>query len=425
MLNIINKIIWSVATVIIFLLGIYYSFSLKFPQLKIKLFKNCFKKRENCTITPFKILNMTLAGRIGVGSLAGIALAIYYGGPGTIFWIWISSILTASLSFVESFLGVLYKEKDGKNYKGGPSFYIDKGLHQKKLAKIYALLIIASYFIGFLTIQANTIAISFNNITGISKELVGIFLAIITFIVIWKGLNSIADASSKIVPFMGVLYFIIGIYILFKNYMKIPNILYFIFRSAFGWKEMGFGFLSSFLIGIQRGIFSNEAGLGTSAIASGTCEDDNKIGQGMIQVIGVYFTSFIICTITAFIILTSDYYSLNLENINGIEIIQYAFEYHLGSLGNLVLFLIVFLFAFSTIITVYYYGESNLKYLSEKFGKKTTILKFVMILLILYGSLAKANILWNIVDIFVALLAIINLYSIYRLKSTVKNNYKE
>lgn len=425
MLDIINKIIWSVATVIIFLLGIYYSISLKFPQLKIKLFKNCFKKRKNCTITPFKILNMTLAGRIGVGSLAGIAIAIYYGGPGTIFWIWISSILTASLSFVESFLGVLYKEKDGKNYKGGPSFYIDKGLHKKKLAKIYAILIIASYFIGFLTIQANTISVSFNNMTGISKELIGILLAIITFIVIWKGLNSIANASSKIVPFMGVLYFILGIYILLKNYTKLPSIIYTIFKSAFCLKDMGIGFLTSFLIGIQRGIFSNEAGLGTGAIASGTCEDDNKIGQGMLQVVGVYFTSFIICTITAFIILTSDYYILNLENINGIEIIQYAFEYHLGSLGNIILFIIVFLFAFSTIITVYYYGESNLKYLSKKIGKKTTILKIVMVLLIIYGSLAKADILWNIVDIFVALLAIINLYSIYQLKDIVKNNYKE
>lgn len=420
MLTIINKVVWAVAIGMIFFCGIYYTIRLKFPQISGKNFKRAFQKTKKGTITPFKIVTMTLAGRIGVGSLAGIAIAIYYGGPGSIFWIWVSSFLTASLSFVESFLGVFYKEKDGIHYKGGPSYYMDKGLHQKKLAKCYALLILLSYFIGFLTIQANTIAISFSNIFNLSKWLIGIFLVLITILLISKGLESITNVCAKMVPFMGGFYFLIGLWILIKHHAMLPSIISTIITDAFHPRQMGIGILSSFMIGLQRGIFSNEAGLGTGAIASGALEDDNAIGQGMLQVLGVYVTSFVICTMTALIILTSNYTMLNLQDINGIELIQYAFTYHLGNFGTYFLFIIIFLFAFSTIITVYYYGESNLKYVLPNAKKSLIYLKWLMLGLILYGCLAKANILWNLVDLFVAFLAIINIFSIYQLRSVVE-----
>ena len=418
MFNVIRKIVWVVASVMLFFCGIYYTVELKVPQLNKKYLKKSFQKRKDAKMTPFKILTMTLAGRIGVGSLSGIAIALCYGGVGSLFWVWISCFITASLTFVESFLAVHYKEKDGDHSMGGPSFYIDKGLHKKKLAKFYAILILLSYFVGFLTIQANTISVASSSFFPISKFWVGIFLTILTFFFISKGLDSIAAACSKLVPLMGLFYFLFGLFILKENFSLLPSLFLSILKEAFHIKEFGIGMFSTMIIGIQRGIFSNEAGLGTAAIASGTCEDDNAEGQGMLQVLGVYFTSFVICTITAFVILTSDYQTLSFQDINGIELIQYAFTYHLGSFGN------IFLFVLSTIITVYYYGESNLKYILTPTSKMLLLLKISMAIFLLYGSMASPSILWNIVDIFVALLAIINIYSIFELRGKVKEKLR-
>ena len=421
MLDIINKISWSIASVMLLFCGIYYTISLKFPQFKIRKMIKGFKNNSNSKISPFKILSMTLGGKIGVGSLAGIALAINIGGIGTIFWIWIFSILTAPNAYVESALGVIFKEKDIDYYKGGPSFYIDKGLKKKNLGKTYAIIVIFSYILGFLTIQANTIAISFTSFINIDKIIIGIILATITLFTISKGIESISNVSSKIVPIMGIIYLIVGIFVIIKNYSIIPTILLEIIKAAFNFKSLGTGVITSMIIGLQRGIFSNEAGLGTGAIASGASEDDNAEEQGFIQIIGIYFTSLIICTTTAILILTSNYKNLNLTNINGIEITQHALNFHLGNIGDIILSITIFLFAFSTIITVYYYGESNLKYLLPDIkAKGLLILKIAIIILIIYGSIASPNIIWDIIDIFVAVLAIINVYAIYKLRGVIE-----
>ena len=421
MIRILESILWSLAIILLIGGGLYFTCNLKLIQFNfIEMFRS-FKHKENSKITPFKSLTMALAARIGVGSLAGIALAIYNGGPGTIFWIWLSGIITSSNSFAESLLGIKYRVKDDDVHKGGPSYYIDKGLNNKKLAKTYAILIILAYIIGFMTIQANTISKSINDYTRIKPLIIGIILAVITAISIFKGVKSIANITSFLVPVMGIVYIALSIYILIANIEKIPHILYEIINGAFNVNTFKFGIISSFIIGIQRGVFSTEAGLGSGSIASSTTDDNNGVKIGLIQVLGIYFTTFIICTSTAFIILTSDYLNINFQNINGIEITQYALNYHLGNLGIIILIFSIISFAFSTIISGYYYGESNLKYLYKNINTThLNILKVITIILLIIGSVINSSIIWKLVDIFVALMAIINMYSLLKMRNIVK-----
>lgn len=425
MIKILNDILWS--TAIVFLIGgsIYFTFSLRFPQFKFKKMINGFKKEDSKGISPFKSLTMSLAGRIGVGSLAGIALAIYIGGPGTVFWIWITGILTSVNSFCESYLGAKYQEKDGKSYKGGPSFYILKGLNNKKLAITYSILIIIAYIVGFMTIQANTIVTSIHDYYNVNPLVIGIILTLISGISIIKGLDEITSITSKLVPFMGVFYLLLSIIIIIMNIELIPSVLVNIVTSAFNVKAMGSGVISTFIIGIQRGIFSTEAGLGTGSIASSCSHTKNKINLGLIQILGIYFAVFIVCTSTALLILTSSYQNLTFQNMNGIELTQYALNYHLGKFGIIVLIISVILLAYSTIVAGYYYGESSLKFLLKKVTPlKIGILKVVTVVLLLIGSIVSATLLWKIIDVLVAILAIINMYALIKLRKEIVNDYK-
>lgn len=421
MFNVINSLLWSVAILFLIGGGIYFTFYLNGIQFRfIEMFQS-FKHDKKEKISPFKSLTMSLAARIGVGSLAGIALALYIGGPGSIFWIWISSIITSVNSFSESVLGIIYREKDDDVYKGGPAFYIDKGLGKKNLAKCYALLIMTAYIIGFMTIQANTIKASLSSYINVSPIIIGIILALISAYSILGGVKGIVNITSKLVPIMGGIYLLLSCYIIIKNISIMPDVLFQIINSAFNIKSFGTGVLSSFIIGIQRGVFSTEAGLGSGAIASSTTDDNSSVKVGLVQVLGIYFVSFVICTSTAFIIMTSDYLDVKFENINGIEITQYALSYHLGNIGVLILVISIILFAFSTIVAGYYYGESNLKYLNKSTTKRQIfLLKIVTVLLLVVGSVVKASIIWNIVDILVAIMAIVNMYAVMLLRKDVK-----
>lgn len=415
-----NKIIWTIAIAIIFLNSIYFSIKLKFPQFRlIKMFKTVFKKEKEEGITTIDALFMSLAAKIGVGSLAGIAFAIYYGGIGTIFWIWFISFFVAINSFLEKYLSVLYKEKDGSFYKGGPAYYIKKGLNNKNLAIIYSIILIFAYIIGFLSIQSNTITVLLNDMYSFDKTIISIFISVISAYFIFKGLKSISNICNKIVPIMSIIYIIIGILIFIINIDKVPIVFINIIRNAFNYRAISGGFLTALFIGIQKAIFSSEAGIGTGGISAGATTNNNCLKQGYIGIIETYFINIIITTITAFIIILSNYTNINFNSINGIELTKYAFSYHLGHFGEIILVILIVLFAISTIITGYYYGESNLKMLTN--SKKTLfILKILTILLIFIGGISSSLFIWNIVDFFVAILAIINILTIYKLKNTIK-----
>lgn len=422
-----NRIIWLVATSLIIISGFYFSFKLKFIQFRfIKMFKSLFiNNKEKDTIKPFESLMMVLAGRIGVGSIAGIAISIYYGGVGSIFWMWISSLLATSLTFVETILGMVYQKKD-TNYisKGGPSYYIKYGLNNKLLGNIYALIIIITDIFGFISIQTNTITHSIQEIVNIDSIIIGIILSILVIIIILGGVKRIAKFSSKIVPTMTLLYLFVCLMIIIINIDKLPNIFLTIFKSAFEFKSISGGVLGSMIIGIQRGIFSNEAGIGTGAIASAvskTASKNEQLAQGYTQMLGVYITTFFICTSTALILLTTNTSNINISNLNGIEIAQKAFTNHLGIIGNYFVFIIIFLFAFTTILSSYYNGESSLKYFIESPKKILKVLKIFTLLSIFLGAISKSNIIWNFIDVFVGLLAIINIYALIKLKDDVIN----
>lgn len=425
MLKIGTDFLWSIA--IVFLIGgsIYFTWSLSGVQFHFKKMILSLKKTKNVEVTPFESLTMALAARVGVGSLAGIALAIHLGGPGSIFWIWITGILTAANTFVESTLSAKYQEKDDQAYKGGPSYYMDKGLNKKNLAKLYAFVLIIAYIFGFITIQSNTIVKSIEEYIHFPSIFIGIFLSLLTGYIIIKGVTRIAHITGKLVPIMGIGYFLLCMIIIIKNMNQIPSIIVKIITSAFDIKSFGIGVLSTFIIGIQRGVFSTEAGLGSGAIASSTTKTEEASTSGLIQVLGIYLTVFVICTLTAFVILTSNYELYPWTNMNGIELTKHALTYHLGSLGNIVLLFSILTFAYSTIISGYYYGESSLKYLLKNPSNNAIwLLKGLTLLLIIFGSFASPTFLWDSVDMFVAILAILNMYSLFSLRKIIKKEWE-
>ena len=423
MLKIIDSILWAIAraiaTILMVYSGVYFTYKLKFVQFNFKeMFKNIIKKEDN-SISPFESLMMVLGGRIGVGSIAGIALAIYLGGIGSIFWMWLIGFISAANSFSETTLGVKYQEKDKNLYKGGPSYYIKNGLNNKKLGRFYALIIVISQVFGFLSIQANTITNSIN----INPIISGLVITLVSFIIINKSTKQLFKISSKLVPIMTLIYIIASIFIIICNIDQIPNLLKSIISEAFNFKSLGFGVLSSFIVGIQRGIFSNEAGLGTGAIAASTVKTAFSVSQGYVQILGIYITTFLICTATALVILTSNINFLG-NNLNGIEITQNAFIYHLGNVGNVIVIISIVLFAFSTILAGFYDAESNLKYLTNK----TSYLKLIVCFVLFISSIIPAKTIWEIVNILTAILAIINIYALIKLKKDIifeLRRYKE
>lgn len=403
MIDILNSIIWSLVIIFLLIISIIYSKKLKFLQLKFYKLLTPLKNKDN-----IKALCISLGGKIGVGSLSGIAIAIYYGGVGVIFWIWLCSLITSIISYVETYLGVIYKEKDNS----GTFYYLKNGLNNKKLSFIYAVILLLTFIIGFNSIQTNTMIKLFNidNIFIIKSILMIIFIYII-----FKGKELVSKISTIIVPIMMFIYIIIGLYIIINNINLIPSIFNNIIKEIFNKNTL----ISGLLIGIQRSIFATEIGTGTSSIATSGVKDTPH-NQGLSQIFGVHFISFIICTITFFIVVLSNYNNLTFSDINGIELISYAFNYHLGNIGNILLITITFLFSFSTVISSYYYGEISLKFLTKINKLKLFIYKILVLIFIYLGMTLKATFIWSLVDIFLGLLTLINIYALYKLRDKVK-----
>ncbi len=402
---------------ILFIFGIFMTFKLKFIEFNPKLiFKSLISKDNNEGVSPFEALCISLASRIGVGSLSGVALSIYIGGLGSIFWMWIATIICASNTLSESILSIKYRKKINKSlYEGGPFYYIKMGLNKKQLSIIYAIIFLFAYIIGFLTIQSNTISKVVTEIIKINPAIIGIIIVILTALVIFKGIKEIANVVSKLIPFIAILYVLTSLFIIFKNISLIDNIFLEIIKGAFNTKS----FLTGFIIGTTKSIFSTEAGLGTGAIASASTSSTNEVEQGLIQVFGIFFDTFVVSTLTVFVVALSPYNIINLSNINGIEITKYAFTYHLGTYGGLILIISILIFAFSTIIGGYYYGEVAFKYITKK--NNTNLFKIIVLMLLFISTIISPNIIWNLIDKSIVILAIINTYALILLKDEVFN----
>ena len=407
-MKILLSMLWYIASVLIMYSGIKYSFRYNFLQFDIKRIISGIKSKSKNNISPLASLCISLAAKIGVGSLSGVALAIYFGGIGTIFWICIISLIIAINTYIECILGIKYHEKINDIYVGGPCYYIKKCLNNKYISYIYGILIIIGYSVIFLSIQSNTI-VSTIKYFNIDIDYVVIILFMITLMIIIRGLKGVSIISSYIVPIMLVIYLLLGIYVFINNIYIIPGIFINVFSEAFNIRSI----ISVFLVGMQRAIFITESSIGTSAISASSCDNDSN-SEGMLEVFGIYIIVFLVCFTTFLIIVTSNYHLLNLDYINGIEIVIYAFKYHFGSNGSIILSVITILFAFSTIISSYYFGESNLLFFTRSKVIKN-IYKCLFMIIILISCYIKANIIWNMIDFLVALLAIINVYAVLRI----------
>ena len=401
------SIIWYIVSVLVIYSGIKYSFKYKFIQLRISKFIQAIKSKSKNNISPLSSLSMSLAAKIGVGSLSGVALALYFGGIGSIFWMCIISLLVSINTYVECILGIKYRDKIDNSFVGGPSFYIKKCLNNKYLSLLYGILVISTYSGLFLSIQSNTI-VSVLSFFNISRTLIVFILSLVTFIIIKRNVNDIFLVDSILVPIMLIFYLGLGIYVII-NSNNIIDIFKLMLTEAFNLKSI----IPVFLIGMQRAIFISESGIGTSAISASSC-DNNPSKQGMLEILGIHITTFLVCFITFLIIVTSSYNIVNFGNINGIEIVMYAFNYHFGKFGRIILSIITILFAFSTIISGYFFGENNVRIFTNN-KKIINIFKIVVILVIIVSGYVSPQILWNLTDYFIAILAIINVSSILRI----------
>ncbi len=415
-----NDILWTYILIApLIFLGLYFSFKTNFVQFRyikemfrLLVYDNSSKERGS--ISSFQAFCISTASRVGTGNLAGIAIAISVGGPGAVFWMWVMALIGSASSFVESTLAQIYKQPDGNgNYMGGPAYYMDKALNMKWMGITFSILITICFGLVFNSVQSNTISIALNTAFGFNRLAVGLIITVVTTIIIFDGIKRIAKVSEIIVPIMAAAYILIALFVIIANITKIPQIISTIIGSAFGVKQVVGGSLGgTLLIGIKRGLFSNEAGMGSAPNAAAAAAVSHPIKQGLIQTLGVFTDTIIICSCTAFIILLSD---INLsDGLTGIQLTQNALSSQIGHFGNVFIALCVLFFAFSSIVGNYYYGEANMGFLSKK-KIYLFIYRICVTLMTLFGAVVKMDIVWNLADVIMALMAITNLIAIFLL----------
>ena len=422
-----NDFLWTYILVIsLITVGIYFSIKTNFIQFR--RLKDMFKllgegSSEKGSVSSFQAFCIGTASRVGTGNLAGVASAIAIGGPGAVFWMWIIALLGSASAFIESTLAQVYKVKDGDSFRGGPAYYMEKGLKKKWMGVLFSILIIVCFGFAFNSVQSNTIAAAFHSSFGANKAIVGVVLTVVTAIIIFGGINSVAKISSVIVPVMASAYILLAVFVIGKNITALPSLFVLIFKNAFGIQQLvGGGIGAALMQGIKRGLFSNEAGMGSAPNAAATASVSHPAKQGLIQTLGVFTDTLIICTCTAFIILLSgDYVS---GNLTGIELTQASLISQVGSWGGTFIAICILLFAFSSIIGNYYYGETNIQFISDK-KVYLYLYRFVVLAMVLFGSTASMQFVWDIADVFMGLMAVINLIAIVLLSKLAIKVYKD
>lgn len=422
-----NDFLWTYVLIIsLITIGIYFSFKTNFIQFR--RLKDMFKllgegSTEKGSVSSFQAFCIGTASRVGTGNLAGVASAIAVGGPGAVFWMWLIALLGSASAFIESTLAQIYKVKDGDSFRGGPAYYMEKGLKKKWMGVLFSILIIICFGFAFNSVQSNTIAAAFQSSFGINKSVVGIVLTVLTAIIIFGGVNRVAKISSVIVPIMASAYILIAMFVIAKNITAIPSLFVLIFKNAFGIEQVvGGGIGAALMQGIKRGLFSNEAGMGSAPNAAATASVSHPAKQGLIQTLGVFTDTLIICTATAFIILLSGHYTSS--NLTGIELTQSALISQVGSWGGTFIAICILLFAFSSIIGNYYYGETNIQFISNK-KIYLYIYRIIVIGMVFFGSIASMQFVWDIADVFMGLMAVINLIAIVLLSKIAIKAYKD
>lgn len=434
--NALNGPLWDFLVVFLVAVGIFYTFATGAVQVRlfwhsIKVMKNSrTTAKDSHGITPFQAFVTGLASRVGVGNVAGVAIAIAIGGPGAVFWMWLTAFLGMSSAFIESSLAQLFKIKDPENkrFRGGPAYYITQGLKQKWLGVVFAIALILTYGFVFNAVQANAIIGATSHAWGwdtanitipigsLSFELswLGLVLVVMTAAIIFGGIQRIAKVAESFVPFMAVLYLMVALYVAVINFDALPAMFQLIFSKAFEFDAAAGGFFGAMIsmammMGIKRGLFSNEAGMGSAPNAAAASDVKHPVNQGLVQMLGVFVDTFVVCSCTAIIILASGLY----ENagFEGVTLTQMALESQIGAWGDDFLAIILFLFAYSSIIGNYAYAEGNVQFIHNN-RNMMTVFRILVLVMVYFGSIASVPLIWNMADLFMGIMASINLIAI-------------
>ncbi len=439
----INDLVWSNGLIYLCIAaGVYFTFRFGIPQLRYlkEMVRLLFDGGSSANgISSFQAFSLAISGRVGTGNIAGVATAIAMGGPGAVFWMWVIAFLGSSSAIVEATLGQMYKEvKDGQ-YRGGPAFYILKGLRSKVFAWAFALVTIVST--GFLlpSVQSNSIALASTASFGLSGSTVGIILIVLLSVIIIGGVKRISRIAEFVVPFMAGAYILMALIIIAMNFTEIPEVMSLIVRSAFD-MDATFGGIMGMAIswGVKRGIYSNEAGQGTAPHAAAAAEVSHPVKQGLVQGFSIYVDTLFVCTATAFMILFTGQYNVanpeggfiveNLPNVQaGPEFTQFAVSHHFPTMGSSFVALALFFFAFTTIMAYYYIAETNVSFIAGK-SKATIgvwILRILILISVYMGCVTTAQSAWTLGDIGVGLMAWLNFIAIILLHKKVVVLFKD
>lgn len=441
-INFINDLVWSNALIILCLgTGIYFSITTRFVQ--VRYFKEMIKllfdgKSSDKGVSSFQAFAIAISGRIGTGNIAGVATAIAMGGPGAIFWMWIIAFLGSASAFIEATLGQLYKQVNNGEYRGGPAYYIEKGLGMKWYALIFSGATVLSCALFLPGVQSNSIALSMENAFHVPVEYTGIGVILLLALIIFGGVKRIGKVAEIIVPFMAGGYILMALVIIGMNFTQIPTVFSLIFRSAFDLEPAFAGvFGMAVAWGVKRGIYSNEAGQGTAPHAAAAAEVSHPAKQGLVQAFSVYVDTLFVCTATAFMILFTGKYNVAnpnggflAENIPGAKIgaeyTQMAIASHFPSIGAGFVAVSLLFFAFTTIMAYYYIAETNLSYLDKKGNKwLINILRVLILFATFYGSIKTAEAAWTLGDIGVGVMAWLNIIAILLLRKPAMKVYKD
>ena len=411
----INDFIWSYVLIgALVACGLWFTLKTKGVQFRmvgemIRLLTD--KHPGSKQISSFQAFAVSVATRVGTGNLAGVATAIAIGGPGAVFWMWVIALIGSATAFVESTLAQLFKQRHEQSFIGGPAYYIQKGLHCKWLAYLFAVLITLTFGLSYNSIQSNTICGAMQQAFGWSPLVVGLVITALALVIVFGGIHRIANVSAVLVPLMAVGYFLLVVVIIALNIQHVPHVFHVIVSSALGFEQGAGGAIGATIMnGVKRGLFSNEAGEGSAPNVAATASVSHPDKQGLIQALGVFTDTLMVCSCTAFVILISGLYDV--PELNGIALTQAALNSEIGSFGPTFIAIAIFLFAFSSIIGNYYYGEANIRFITSSKFVLQVFRVFSGGVVVLFGALASLEIVWNLGDLCMALLTACNLVAI-------------
>lgn len=419
-LTVCNDFLYSKFLIIVLIgAGIYFTVRSKFVQIRL-LPEACRvvteKSHTEGGMSSFQALMIATASRVGTGNIAGIATAIVAGGPGALFWMWVMCIIGGASAFVESTLAQVYKEKDGSIFKGGPAYYIQKALGQRWLGIVFAILLILTFAFGFNGLQAFNISSAFEYYVANFSEsyvpmIIGLILAIASALLFFGGSHKISVVSSVLVPVMAIIYIIISIVIFIVNIKVLPSAMSTVFEEAFDFESIFGGFAGSCMVmGIKRGLFSNEAGMGSAPNAAAAADVSHPAKQGLVQVLSVFIDTLLICSATAFIVLLTGKYEVG-GALNGIPLVQQSIATVFGEFGIHIVTVCICMFAFTSLIGNYFYAEANIKFISEN-KIFMFIFRILAVLMVFAGAQADLSLAWNMADVIMGGMATVNIFSI-------------